>query len=277
MAAAAVATNFVDEYVGAIRIARDSINWVFFPGQIIQGYSDEEDEEDDLLSYYRIIDINDGLASIVPIEYYESDTLMHQTLPPPMWPDTVQLGESNYYPVNNPTSLKPSLNTNKQELDLMIAYAPDRADKIISNYAVEYSGTTRDILGIFRSYENKVYCLLDVDRKYKLWELEITLFGRLVRRDNADERYHDDVFDEFVSRSDNSGASLDDTARRRPFGRARMRSMRRLADGESLNTRVENLEERMERIEGRLNSETPEDDETGAPDADSLPSLSIRF
>ena len=64
------------------------------------------------------------------------------------------------------------------------------------------------------------------------------------------------------------------TARRRPFDSARMRSMRQLADGESLDRRVENLEARMERIERRLD---PEDDETIVPDADSLPSLRIRF
>jgi hypothetical protein len=313
MAAAAVATDFVDEYIGAVSFSRFSFdrslgNWIYFPGQIIQ--IDEGDDSYYDLSYYRIIDINGVTATLIPIEYYGLDTLMHQTLESAeSRTDYVQLGESDFYPVNNPTSLNPSTNRNKQDLDLMLAYAPDRSDEIILNYAVEYRGTISEIKGIFRSYENQLYCLLRVGSKYKFWELRTPsgMFGRLVRRYNANERYNsDDVFDEFLSRSDNSGASTDntderdnvddydpidewmsrsdnsdasseDTARRRPIDSARMRSMRRLADGESLDRRVETLESRMERIERRLGSENPEDDETEVPDPDSLPSLSIRF
>ena len=258
MAAAAVeATNFVDEYVGAIRI-KGTVgvpgDRIYFPGQIVslkQRYSGS-----DTTQYYRIIKIAEDVVTLLEIDDKNDYRLKGS-------PRIILIRDSSgylplypyYKPLKNPTSMKPSTNTNKHDKDLMLAYAPDRADEIILNYKIEYKGTTMNILGIFRSHDNQLYYLIRFDDgKHKFWRMREG--GRLVRRDNAAE-----------------GASLDNTARRRPFDSARMRSLRRLADGgESLDRRVENLEARLQRIERRLDPDLPEDDETIVPDADSMPS-----
>jgi hypothetical protein len=261
MAAAAVATDFVDEYIGAIETPNvnfmDTDNLpdkIFFPGQVISNRTE----------YFRIIDINNGRATLMKLTGTLTNNLKKHLSGPIQMDNPLLLSPfTEFDPLSNPTSLKPSTNTNKQDLDLMPAYAPDRSAEIMENYVIEYEGTRMKILGIFRSYENQLYYLIRFDdNKHKFWRMREG--GRLVRR--AD------------TASDDTASA--NTARRRPFDSARMRSMRRLADGESLDRRFENIESRLERIERRLGSENPEDDEPIVPDADdadSLPSLSIRF
>lgn len=263
MAAVAAETDFIDEYVGAIKVRKTSTtNKIFFPGQFIQRETGVYKDK------FRIIDIkSEHRATLMkfPFQFFHEKTMkqtlkgtVERNIPLSLWrygtiERDISLTEfSDFSPISNPTSLKPSTNTNKQDKDLMLAYAPDRAAEIMQNYVIEYEGTRMEILGIFRSYENQLYYLIRFDDgEYKFWRMREG--GRL------------------VGRTDTAPAN---TAKRRRFDSARMRSMRRLADGESLDRRVENLEARMERIERRLD---PEDDETIVPNADSLPSLSIRF
>jgi hypothetical protein len=260
MAAAAVATNFVDEYVGHVRVntlddnTRRQKRVDFFPGQVIQ-----KKNQRGFLEYARIVDIRDNIATIIEIEKgitlqgksniqqlfnrYRSKVVLSG------WRPQRQLSYTY-------GDMRPSQVSGKNRDDLMLAYRPDDAAEIIEENLIEYRpGMATPILGIFRSYFDELYYLIQIEGApaRRLRFLKMREGARLVPKNRRGT----------VSSNASSGTS----ASRGDGGTAHV----------DVDRRFENIESRLERIERRLDSVLPEDDEPIVPDADSLPSLSIRF
>lgn len=263
MAAVAAETDFIDEYVGAVSVELwwpNDPDMILFPGQMIQNGNFHPD------ILFRIIDIDKNNDTVSLLEF-------DRKLVKDSFSEFFKKDDKRYdnIPVKNPTSMKPSTNTNKHEDDLMLAYSPDRAAEIMQNYVIRgyvKETETCEILGIFRSYSNKLHYLIQyegaptlISEDEYLLEIGESSF-ELVRRDNADA---DETIAPVRSGTVSSNASSGTSASRGDGGTAHV----------DVDRRFENIESRLERIERRLGSENPEDDETGVPN--SLPSLRIRF
>lgn len=255
----------------------------FFPGQIIKGYQSRRHalhgNKDRNFDYYRILEMHDGsMASVMllnessNVDEERSGKINKSTLSG-TW-GLVALNQKSYMPISIPVfsnnDKRPLKNKNRNSNDLMLAYDPSEGvDEFIkSEYLIEYKGIECNITGIFTSYYNELYYLINLPGlldAYAMGSMK-ALPCKLVNENDDEVKLIQKTTKQQAESSDSANDKQTPTKSKIGY----------------LELRVKKVEDRLEHIEHELREDAKHDD-TGkrkkdiAAAAESFHLLNLRF